>query len=430
MVLPIVRGTGTAIAASDQAHNVAGRSMSSVGTTSRSRHAPDAVATPAAQPDHVDSVSGANHAARRRVNHMALWVGGLFALATIAFLYFGEPFLLPVVVAVLIALALRPVVRFIAALRTPEWLAALIVVAIGASTLGVGAYKLSEPAAAWMQRSPSIYKDIDRLIRRLRTPIDAIGTIAQTAEKAAQGGNAKKPKPAATQPIDTSGLSKVLLLGTWTVAWGIVKLAAGIVLLYFLLAAGDHFLLQLVRAIPRLRDRVTAVSIARSIEQGIGRYLLTLSAINLGIGVAVAGTAWLVGLPNPPLWGALAAVLHFIPYLGAAISMVILTAVGLVTIPDIERAFIVPLVYLGIVFVESQVVQPLVFERRHALNPVVIFIALLFWTWIWGIPGALVAVPMLIVAKITCDHIEALEPIAAVLGSIERKQSEVADERG
>lgn len=385
--------------------------------------------TSGAHNDSTSDTAATNRAVRRRTDRLSLWVGGLFALGVVALLYFGKPFLLPLVVAFLTALALRPVVRALASLRIPEWVAALLVVLTGTMALGAGAYKLSEPAAEWLQRGPSVYKDIDRLIRRLRTPIETIGTIAQTAEKAAQGNAAKARKPAPPQPIEAGALSKVLLLGTWTVAWGAMKLVAGLVLLYFLLAAGDHFLRELVRAIPRLRDRVTAVSIARSIERGIGHYLLTLTGINIGIGVAVAITAWLAGLPTPPLWGALAAVLHFVPYLGAAVSLFVLSAVALVTIPEIEQALVVPLVYVAIIFVESQIVQPLAFERRHALNPVVTFVALLFWTWIWGIPGALVAVPMLIVAKVTCDHIGALEPIAALLGSPERRSPDNAEER-
>jgi predicted PurR-regulated permease PerM len=366
---------------------------------------------------------------RRRRDHLSVWVGGLFAFGLVAFLYFGKPFLLPLTVAILTALALRPVVRALASLRMPEWLAALLVLTVGTLLLGVGAYKLSEPAAEWLQRSPSVYQDIDRLIRKVQTPISAIGTIAHKAEEAARAGEPKARKPAtAPQPVDAGALSKVLLLGTWTAAWGAMKLVAGLVLLYFVLAAGDHFLRELVRAIPRLRDRVTAVSIARSIERGIGHYLLSLTAINTGIGVAVALVAMLVGLPNPALWGALAAVLHFVPYLGAAVSMTILSAVAFVTIPELEHALVVPLAYLVIIFVESQIVQPLVFGHRHALNPVVIFVALLFWTWVWGIPGALVAVPMLIVIKVTCDHIEPLQPVAALLGPPEHKSLSNGDE--
>lgn len=360
-------------------------------------------------------------ASRPRGNRLSLCVTGLFVLGAIAFIYFGKPFLLPVLAAVLAALALRPVVRVLAACHIPEWLAALIVVLITALAFGAAAFKLSEPATEWLQRGPSLYQDLDRVLRRLNAPMATIDKIAQTAEKAAQGGGAAKPaKPPPTHPIDSGIVGKALLLGTWSVVSSVAMIAVVFVLLYFLLAAGDHFLRATVRAIPRLRDRMRVVTIARTIERDIGKYLLALSAINVGIGIAVTAMTWVLGLPNPPLWGAMAAVLHFVPYLGASVSMLVLTAVALVTLPDVGMALVVPLVYLAIAFAESQVVQPLVFGRGLSLNPVVVFVSLLFWTWIWGIPGAVVAVPMLIVAKVTCDNVEQLEPFAALLGTEER----------
>ena len=189
-----------------------------------------------------------------------------------------------------------------------------------------------------------------------------------------------------------------------------------IVLLYFLLASGDLFLRKLIKVLPTFEDKKRAVEIAREIEHNISTYLFTVTLINIGVGVAVGVGVWLLKMPNPVLWGVLAGVLTYIPYLGAMVGIGILGLAALLVFDDLGHALAVPAVYLVVSFLEGNFVTPLVLGRRLTLNPVVIFVGLLFWFFLWGIPGALLAVPTLAVFKIVCDHVDTLAPIGEFFG--------------
>ena len=189
------------------------------------------------------------------------------------------------------------------------------------------------------------------------------------------------------------------------------------ILLYFLLASGDLFLRKLIKVTPNLADKKRAVDIARQIETEVSTYLATITLINLILGLAVWGLMTLIGLPNPLLWGVLAAVANYIPYLGAIVMMAVLTMVGFLTFPDLGHALMPVGAFIGLNVLESYLLTPLILGRRLTLNPVVIFLGLTFWGWIWGITGALLAVPIMVVIKIFCDHSEPLAPVGEFLGT-------------
>jgi len=187
-------------------------------------------------------------------------------------------------------------------------------------------------------------------------------------------------------------------------------------LLYFLLAAGDLFLRKLIKVLPSLSDKKRAVEIARQIESDISAYLTTVTAINVVLGLAVWGIMALIGIPNPLLWGVLAMVTNYIPYLGAVVMLAILAMVGFLTFDDVGQALLAPGAFVGLNILESYILTPVVLGRRLTLNPVVIVLGLTFWGWLWGIAGALLAVPIMVVFKIFCDHSEPLAPIGEFLG--------------
>jgi predicted PurR-regulated permease PerM len=189
-----------------------------------------------------------------------------------------------------------------------------------------------------------------------------------------------------------------------------------IVLLYFLLASGDLFLRKLIKVLPTFKDKKRAVEIAREVESNISTYLFTVTLINAGVGVAVGVGVWLLKMPNPVLWGVIACVLSYIPYLGALVGVGILGLAALLVFDDLGHALAVPAVYLAVSFVEGNFITPLVLGRRLTLNPVVIFVGILFWFFLWGIPGALLAVPTLAVFKIVCDHVDTLAPVGEFFG--------------
>ena len=190
-----------------------------------------------------------------------------------------------------------------------------------------------------------------------------------------------------------------------------------VVLLYFLLAVGDLFLEKLIKVLPQLGDKKKAVAIVRETEASISTYLFTVTLVNLGLGLVVALVMHLVGMPNPLLWGALAGLAEFVPYLGATVMLIMLSLAGLVTFPQLGHAMLVPGAYLAVNLVQANFVTPTVLGRRLTLNPVAILLGLVFWWWLWGVGGAFIAVPILATFKIFCDHIEALAPIGEFLGS-------------
>ena len=186
--------------------------------------------------------------------------------------------------------------------------------------------------------------------------------------------------------------------------------------LYFALASGDLFLAKLGHVLPTLSDKKKAVQIAREIENNISQYLFTITVINAGIGVLGGLMFWAFGMPNPALWGALAGLLNFIPTVGSLSTAVIITLVAAATFPSLTHTLLVPGAFLGLTVLVGTFVSPHIMGRRLTLNPVVIFLGLSFWGWLWGVPGALLAVPMLAMFKIFCDHIEPLAPIGEFLG--------------
>jgi predicted PurR-regulated permease PerM len=158
------------------------------------------------------------------------------------------------------------------------------------------------------------------------------------------------------------------------------------------------------------------VQIAREIEDNISKYLVTVTLINACLGLAGGFVLWLIGMPSPFLFGAMAGLFNFVPYLGAAVSIGIFTLVSTATFDNLGYALLAPGAYLVLEVLEGNFITPWIMGRRLTLNPVMIFIALTFWGWIWGIPGALLAVPFLAMFKIFCDHIEPLAPIGEFLG--------------
>jgi predicted PurR-regulated permease PerM len=192
--------------------------------------------------------------------------------------------------------------------------------------------------------------------------------------------------------------------------------AVTVILLFFLLASGDLFLRKLIRVLPRLEDKRRAVEIARQVERDISAYLSTVTMINLGLGAAVAAGFAILRVPNPLLWGAMVTLFNFVPYLGPAVSYAIFVMVGLVTFETVPHILAPVLTFLVLNVIEAYLVTPLVLGRRLTLNPVVLFVGLTFWGWMWGIAGAILAVPIMAVLKIFCDHIEPLAPIGEFLG--------------
>lgn len=220
----------------------------------------------------------------------------------------------------------------------------------------------------------------------------------------------------AARSVGITILAALAILYTLYFARAFVLPIVFAVLLYFLLAGGDLFLQKLIKVLPRFRDKKRAVEIARETEASISTYLFTVAIVNIAEGVIVAGALYLLGMPNAILWGVLTIFLEFIPYIGAAAMVAILALAGLTTFESAGHAMLIPATYLLINIVQAYFVSPLLMGHRLTLNPVAIFVGLALWFFLWGIPGAFLAVPLLAAFKIICDHIEPLAAVGEFLG--------------
>jgi predicted PurR-regulated permease PerM len=348
-------------------------------------------------------------ALRERVEVRSIAITGLFVLAVLYTLYFARAFLLPIVLAVLLDFLLSPIIRTLKRLRIPEPLGAALVLLALLGAVGVGGYSLAEPAQEWVAKAPASLAKVQSRLRDLRRPVEQVTRTAEQVEAATEvskGG---------TQEVVLRGprLSERLFGTTQSLLTGALET---IILLYFLLAAGDLFLQKLIKVLPLLKDKKKAVAIARETEASISTYLFTVAVVNIGLGLAVTVVMMLLGMPNALLWGSLAALAEFIPYVGATVMLALLAMAGLVTFPTVGHALLVPAGYLAVNLVQANFISPMVLGRRLTLNPVAILVGLVFWWWIWGVGGAFIAVPLLATFKIFCDHIESLAPIGEFLG--------------
>lgn len=349
-------------------------------------------------------------ALRDRMEIRSLAITGLFVLAAFYTLYFAQAFFLPIVLAMLLNFLLSPIIRALKGARIPEPLGAALVILALLGAAGGAVYGLSGPAKEWGAKLPESMREARSRLKAIRKPVEQVSKTAEQVEQATKVSDAS-----ATQEVVVKGpsLSERVFGTTQTIMTGSLEV---IILLYFLLASGDLFLQKLIKVLPQLRDKKKAVAIARETESSISTYLVTITLLNLGLGSAVAAAMFLLGMPSPLLWGALAGLAEFVPYVGAASMLAVLSLAGLVSFDQAGHALLVPGAYLAINFLQSQFISPLILGRRLTLNPVAIFVGLVFWWWIWGVPGAFIAVPLIATFKIFCDHIEALAPIGEFLG--------------
>ncbi len=332
-------------------------------------------------------------------------VVGTFLILLVAVLYYARGFFLPLILALLVTLAFMPLVRALARRRVPPVATAiLVVIGIGAATVGVAAL-LAEPTTRMISEAPQMVEQLrDRFAGEgMSGPISRLVYASERLQAIAEGTD----EPGAPQ--------KVVLAQPGIISWATDTLSGigstlGVTLLFvvFLLSSGDLFLQKLVRILPTLSDKKRSLRVVHDVEAEVSRYLLTITVINIGFGAAVGISMAVIGMPNPVLWGVGAALLNYIPYLGALIGMALAFAIGLVTFPTLGMAALPPLAYFICNAIEGSVVTPLTLGRRLELNPVAILIALAFGGWMWGIVGALLGVPLLVVVKVFCDHFESL----------------------
>jgi predicted PurR-regulated permease PerM len=333
---------------------------------------------------------------------------GIFALLVFYFLYFASPILIPIITALLLSMLLAPFVRLLEWVRVPRTLGSLIVVVVAVGLLFGVAAGLRVPAQSWLTE-PSRFSRLEEKLHPMTASLQEIQKAIGQLEKAmAPNDGPALQKVEVTPP----GLAGLLSSGIGHVASTVTAIIG---LLYFFLVAGDRFLRKLVLVTPSLKDKKRAVEIVRNIEMDISFYLVMVAGINISIGIIVVATAGILGIPDPFLWGSLAAVLSFAPYVGEFAIVVLLSLAGILTFDSLVHALVAPAIYFVVMTICWQGVVPFVVGRRMTLSPVAVFIMIIVLGWMWGVIGALVAVPVLASVKIICERVGSLRPIAEFL---------------
>ena len=334
-------------------------------------------------------------------------------------LYFARGFLVPIAFALLLNLLLSPALRALARLGVRPPVAAAILV-LGLMTLigGMG-YALSSPVSRWAAAAPAALTKAEKKIRKIIKPVESVSRTARQVEQAA-GAIGGPPGAAESIVVRTEQSLGAKLAGNAERL--VTSFLEIMILLFFLLSGGDLFLQKLIKVLPQLGDRVKAVEVARATEAAVSAYLSTALLLNVAEGLVVAVLLWALDMPSPLFWGLCVAVLEFVPYLGAAVLVTILTIAGLTEFDSVGRALMIPVAFLSVNLIWANILWPLLLGHRLTLNPVAIFVGLTFFFWIWGVPGAFLAVPLLATFKILCDHITSLAAVGEFLG--ERDEGE------
>lgn len=339
------------------------------------------------------------------------------AAGAVAFLYFAWPVALPIALACVAGMTLKPLVRWLSYCHIPPVLGAAVVLVILVAGIGFGSVQLGRPTVAWVNEAP---EHMEKLRQRVQSIFKHAAWVNQTAAAvSALGATDEEQKKPASVAIKDSRVPATFL--NWSrINWtGTLLAMVGetLVLLYLLLASGDLFLQKLVHVMPTMSDKKRAVEISREIQQNISNYLFSVSLVNIGLGLVVSGGLWFLGVPNAAMWGLLVAVLNFVPYFGPVVGIVLLGTVGLISFETLWKGLLPPAWYLLLHLLEANLITPVVLGRRFTLNPVVIFVSLIFWTWLWGVPGALLSVPILVSVKVVCDRVPALSSVSELLAN-------------
>jgi predicted PurR-regulated permease PerM len=288
-------------------------------------------------------------------------------------------------------------------------LGALLPILIVVATLVGLVAALSGPAATWAERLPQGIPRLEAHLVVLKGPIQAFQKFIKQAEDVANNPGEKGSTVSVRSDL---GLTGALFSGTRAVLDGLFTTA---LVLYFLMVSGDTFLRRFVEILPRLSNKRQAVDISQQIEGDISAYLVTITVMNAAVGIATAVAMYLCGLGDPLLWGATAFLLNYIPILGPLFGMCIFILAGMLTFDSLLWALLPAALYFGIHLVEGETLTPMLLARRFTLNPVLVILSLVFWFWMWGVPGAVLAVPVLAIVKIICDRLRPLKALGHLL---------------
>ncbi|MGJ8628228.1 MAG: AI-2E family transporter [Sulfitobacter sp.] len=336
-------------------------------------------------------------------------VGLLAVLAAFVVVYFARDLVLPILLGFLFALTLSPINRILQKTGMPAAVSATLLILMAASAIFGMIYFAGEVARSWSQDIPAIMRELQQKLSGLSDTIDAVQDASEKVNEVA----AAKPSGAQEVVVRPPGfLNSAVTVAAR--AFTSVGVALGLAL--FLLASGDLFYGKLVQAFPTLREKKRALATVYGIERQVSGYLLTITIINAGLGLAVGCALWLLGLEYAYIWGIAAFLLNYLPILGGLVGTVLVGVHAIIFFDSLTYALAAPIAYQVLTSSEAQFVTPYLIGKRMELNIVAVFLTIVLWGWLWGIAGALVAVPFLLVFKVICDNFDGLSVVGNFLG--------------
>ena len=341
---------------------------------------------------------------------------------TCAALYLAATFFIPLVMAILISLTFGPLTKFGTRFRIPSAVsAAILILGFGIAVLAAAA-TLATPFAELIEEAPRAGEKLKQKLEMFRNPVESINKMGEEMDKITDTGGDEQAREVVVKGpgLINRAADDVLTL----FATGILIL----VLSFFLLVSRDLFFRKAIRMFPKLSDKKKALSLIKDIERDVSRYLLTVSMINMLLGITIGGIFYMLGMPTPHLWVVLVALLNFLPYVGALIGVVAATAVSIITFDTLQTALLPPAFYLLVTFLEGQLITPMILGRRFSLNTVVILSSIAFWGFMWGAFGVLVAVPILIILKVLSDRLTAMTWLSEFLSGEDPPDEEPDEE--
>lgn len=328
-----------------------------------------------------------------------LW--GLFIISLMATLYLAKSIFIPIFLAVLIALLLSPLVSWLKRFYIPRSLgSALVILLVSGLIVGLLNY-LSDPVGVWLERLPTEVQQIEKKLSPFKDSIETMQKTTETVQEITSIDESKGNRRAPDVVVKGPNVFFALLDGTQAFLIGVLSF---VVLLYFLLAFGHSLTLKIGLFFRGQGYKTNIAQIATDVQSKVSRYLLLITIINIVLGLVIAGVMWLLDMPTPLVWGASAAFLNYIPYVGPAINLGIVALVSLITFDSLGQILLPPAMLLLLNLLEGQFIQPMFIGRMFTINPVVVFLFVLIWGWLWGMAGIFMAVPLLVIAKIIFDQ--------------------------
>lgn len=340
-----------------------------------------------------------------KIKNLLVFVAIIVAFAAF---YVARDMFLPIVIGVLVALTLSPIVRVLARFGVPEPISAFILILGAIVTLALGAYLLSGPITEILDDAPSMGMELRRKLEGLAGLVQDAQNASEQVEELASGTK--------TTPVVAVEQPSLLAFAAGSIANFMALTVVGLVLALFILASGNLFYVKLLETFSSFSDKRRAVTTAREIERQISQYFLTITLINAGLGVSIFVAMYFIGLPNPVLWGLLAFVLNFLPFIGAMVGTLVVAAFGILSFDTLALGFLPEAIYLLLTSIEGQFVTPHVLGKRLEINTVSVFLTVIVWSWLWSVPGALMAVPFLVLLKSISTNVSGLAVLGNFLG--------------